>query len=463
MTRFILLILFLPLFLSAQEKGIVRVVGDSLVGKFIDGENIREVHGNVIITQDDVRITCNKAIQYLARNEAELIGNVIVIQDSISLFTDVGYYYGNSKIAHSKSGIRFSDGHISLNSKNGFYYFDENRAFFYGDVKLYDTASTLIADSLTYYNNDDKAIAVGNVALKDSASIVFTDSLIHLRNEKESFAFNNVMIYDEANRLAIFGNKLEDYKSTNISKISGNPFLVKIDTSSTGKPDTLIIISKMMEAFGDSTKKFVASDSVIIVRDDFASVNNHTIYYRDEQKLFTHREENELMPPVLWNEETQLIGDTINIYLLDNRLERMKIKYNSSIITPNQNKPFRFDQISGNDIEMFFNENGLERTEVQGNVLSIYYLYEENEPNGLLKSSSERAIIYFNENKVENVKLYGSPVSEFHPENTIEEKEKDFTIPVFRIVENKPVKSQIISEKSKQLFSLSEKIKMYGK
>jgi len=463
MIRTILLILVLIVRLSAQQDGFVRVVGDSLVGKYKDGVSIREVHGNVIITQDNVRITCNKAIQYIASNEAELIGNVIVTQDSISISTDVGYYYGNTKIAHSKSGIRFSDGHISLNSENGYYYFDEKRAFFYGNVKLYDNESTLFADSLTYFDNYDKAVAVGNIAAKDSASIVFADSLIHLRNEKESFAFNNVMIYDEANRLAIFGNELEDYKSTNRSKISGNPFLIKIDTSSTGKLDTLIIISKMMEAFSDSTKKFVASDSVIIVRDDFASINNYTIYFRDEQKLYTHKEEGELIPPVLWNDETQLIGDTVNIFLKENRLERMKIISNSSIITPNIEMEFRYDQISGNIIEMFFSENGLERTEVQGNVLSIYYLYENNEPNGLLKSSSERAVIFFNDQKVENVRLYGSPVSEFHPENTIQGKEKDFTIPVFRIIKNKPNKTVLLKERIKQLVSLSEKLNKYGK
>ena len=85
----ILLFVFSPGLLAQDDM--IRVVGDSLVGKTINGESIREVHSNVIMTQGKVTITCNKAIQYIAKNEAELIGNVVVVQDSIIIKTDLGY------------------------------------------------------------------------------------------------------------------------------------------------------------------------------------------------------------------------------------------------------------------------------------------------------------------------------------------------------------------------------------
>jgi hypothetical protein len=39
------------------------------------------------LTQGDVIITCQKAIQYISRNDAELIGNVVVRQDSLIIET----------------------------------------------------------------------------------------------------------------------------------------------------------------------------------------------------------------------------------------------------------------------------------------------------------------------------------------------------------------------------------------
>lgn len=447
----------------AQDKNAITVVGDSLLGKIVNGENIREVHGNVVMIQGDVRITCNKAIQYLARNEAELIGKVVVTQDSIIVNTDLGYYYGNEKKAFSKSGVKLFDGHINLKSKNGYYYFDEKKAYFYGEVQLNDSISTLTTDRLTYFNDEDKVVAAGNVIVKDSASYLAADSLIHLRDSRTTFAFKNVLVYDPINYLSIFGNQLEDYDKDNYSKIFGDPFLVKIDTTETGERDTLVISAKTLEAFGDSTKRLVATNSVKISRRELASINNYTVYYQNDDHLFTVKRENDTALPVLWNEDTQLVGDTINVFLEKNKLKDLIINSNASIISKNRLNELRFDQISGREIKMFFGEDGLKKTEIAGNVLSIYYLYEDGEPNGLLKSSSEKGVIYFQNQEVIDVRFYGNAASEYHPENIIEGKEKEFTIPSFVIIKNRPTKNSIIGYRAKDFYSRLIRIQDYGK
>lgn len=462
-TIFLSLILFASVLSAQQQDGLVRVIGDSLVGKMINGESIREVHGNVIITQDDVTITCDKAIQYIAKNEAELIGKVVVHQDSIVIKTDAGYYYGDSKTTFSKVGVTLFDGHVNLFSKIGYYYFDDKRADFYQNVKLYDSVTTMWSDKLTYYNDEDRAIAVGNIKIVDTANVVYADSLEHFRNTRKTFAFNNVRIYDKENKLAIFGKFFEDYGDSNYSKIFGEPLLIKIDTTSSGGFDTLVVSSKLMEAFGDSTKKLVATDSVKIVRSGFASLNNFSEFYQLKDEIYTVRRENDLSQPVIWNDEAQLIADTITIQTEKNKLKYMDLNSNASIISQNEKYNLRYDQISGKQIQMFFGENGLENTDVDGNVLSIYYLYEENEPNGLLKSSSEKAKIFFNDDEIKDVKLYGSPISEYHPENLVHEKEKDFTLPTFIIIKDRPVKDSLLQDRQKLVETLKEEFSDDGK
>jgi lipopolysaccharide export system protein LptA len=463
-----LLLIFISLIcisvnLSAQtENNMIQVIGDSLFGKTVNGENIREVHGNVVMTQGAVRITCDKAIQYLARNEAELIGRVVVVQDSIIIKTTSGYYYGDTKIAYSNVGVSLTDGHVNLNSKNGYYYFDEKRSYFYENVMLHDSLSNLKANKLTYYDDEDKAVAVGNVQVRDTSSTIFADSLIHFRNTKITYAYNNIRIYDSSNRLAIFGNRLEDDGMKNYSKITDQPFLVRIDTLSNGTLDTLIVSAKMMESFDDSLKKLIATDSVKIVRKNFASINGQTLFYQKNDQIQTFKRESDITPPVIWNEEAQLAGDSIYIYLKKNRLDRMDINANASIITSHKDSVYRFDQLSGKKIKMFFDDNGLNRTEVYGNVLSIYYMYEDSIPNGLLKSSSERAKIFFKDKAVADVRLYGKPVSEYHPENIIIGKEKDFTIPTFRIYSDRPTKENLLLKRNDILNYLMKDAQYYA-
>jgi len=430
------------------ENNFVHVIGDSLIGKIVNGENIREVIGNVIITQGDVHITCERAVQHLAKNEVELIGNVILTQDSIVVKTAKGYYKGNERTAYSLTGISLFDGHVTLTADSGYYYFEGKKSHFYGSVTLKDTTSILHSKRLIYFDDEDKAIASGSVNVVQKNSSLFADSLIHFRKTGVTLAYKNIVLLDKEQKLLVMGNELIDSSKTSHSIIHGEPLLVQVDTTRNGKPDTLFISSKEMESVKDSAQnKMIARDSVKIVRGEVSSLNNYTFYDQSKDFIFTYRKEDDTLPPILWYGESQLVGDSIHIYLKDNDLDWINIDNNAFILSFNKNYDYRYDQISGKNIKMYFNENGLYLTEVNESVLSIYYLFEGDRPNGLLKSSSERAKIFFDSTKVTDVKLYGSPASEYHPEKLIEGKEKDFTLPSFIVYNNRPKKEDLLNGK----------------
>ena len=433
----------------------MTVVGDSLIGKRMNGESVREVIGNVIITQGNVKMTSRRALQNLSRNEIELIGDVVVIQDSITLKTERGFYFGNTKTAVSDTNLVLNDGSIILTAKGGRYFFDQKKAVFSDSVELNDTSTTLIADTLEYYHTDDKAVSHGNVNITDTSGYsIYADSLIHFRENDHSFAYKNIFLKDDQNNLVLTGNYLEDIGQRNYSKITGDALLVQIDSTDSGTSDTLIISSQLMESYNDSSRKLIASDSVKIVRGEFASKNSKSIFYRGEEKIFTAKEEGSKKQPVLWFENSQLVGDTVNIYLAGNALHKIDIMNNAFILTKIENYNFRFDQISGEDIVMFFKESKLQKTMVDGNVLSIYYLFEDDEANGLIKSSAKNAKIIFSDSEIHDVKLYGQPISEYHPENLILNKEKEFTLPSFILFNGRPGKENLLLGKREKIFTL---------
>lgn len=435
----ILILFFIASILPAQPKTkTIKVIGDSLIGRVENGESIREVIGNVVMTQGDVRITCDKAIQNLTKNNAELISNVVLMQDTVEILTERAFYFGEEQFTYSDTNITLEDGHFVLTADTGYYYFDIEKAIFYSDVQLVDSVSILNSDKLTYYNKTSKAVAVGNVEIISEESAIYADSLVHFRDINHSEAFNNVVINDSKNNLNITGNYLIDDGEQKYTRITGAPLLRKVDTTSSGQLDTLYIRSAVMESIGDSTNRLIATDSVKIIRADFASVNNISILYRDENKILTYKRENDIIPPVLWYTTSQMVGDTINIYLNKSQLEWIDIRGNATIISQNKDYEYRFDQITGDRIELHFGEKGLRETDVINNVLNIYYMYEDGDPNGLLKSSSQRAKMFFEDNAVVDVRLYKSVESEYHPENLVEGKEKDFTLPTFIIYNIKP-------------------------
>jgi lipopolysaccharide export system protein LptA len=446
-----------PTYSQGEDEKII-VIGDSLLGKVVSGESIREVIGNVRLKQGNVFVTCDKAIQYLARNEAELIGNVIAKEDSLTLQTEKGYYFGNLKKTKSTSGIILDDTKVVLSADSGEYFFDEARAFFQTNVNLIDSTTKLYADELTYFKDLDKSIAVRNVRINDGNNIITADTLIHFRKTKYSIADGDVSLKNIKDNLTIYGSHLEDNGDLKYTLIDENPLLIQIDTTfSTGEDslekitiDTLFIKSKVMEGFRSETNIFKATDSVKILRGNFASINDLTTYYRDEEKIITDKIREDAPRPKLWYENSQLTGDSITIYLEDGQITQLAVNGNSFMLSQHKNYNQRFDQTSSDSIYLYFSTNRLQRADFSGKVQSIYYLYDEEEPNGLVKSTAQKTVIAFENNEVEQVKLYGSPTSEYHPEVKVAGLERTFTLPKFVFNENRPVKEEFLINEEKK-------------
>jgi hypothetical protein len=216
-----------------------------------------------------------------------------------------------------------------------------------------------------------------------------------------------------------------------------------------------------MEAFRDTINKFEAKDSVQILRGIFASKNDYTIYYRNENKLITQKTNPEANQPVLWYEFSQLTGDSVTILLVENNIKSLELNKNAFVLSQNPLYNNRFDQISGEKVKMNFGEQGLHSTEVEQNVYSIYYLYDDNKPNGLIKATSEFALISVLNRRVDTVKLSKSAKSEYQPEVMVKNNVLSYTLPGFKIIPGRPVKELLLSginnKKEELLYNSSHK------
>ncbi len=462
MNKIISVIFFLCIKIIAQNTGsdYITVTGDSLVGKIIKGEAVREVYGNVVLTQGNIRITCQKAIQFMLRNDAELIGNVIVTQENLTITTERGFYYGNLKKAETTSKVQLDDKKVILTADVGDYYFNEDRAFFSDNVQLYDTATTLTSNFLNYFKNENRAVATSDVKIIDSENVITADTIEHFRSSRITFASSRVKITNQSNNIVIYGDHLEDYAQKKYTVINKDPVFIQIDTSysrmidtlSGGQVidsvsitvDTLAISALVMESFRDTSSIFIAKDSVEIVRGEFASKNDYTIYFKDDDKIITERIKEASPQPILWYENSQITGDSINIFLRESKIRLVEIENNAFIHSHHEKYENRFDQISGDKIIIDFIDGTIAKTQIFGSVYAIYYLYEDDERNGLTKSSAESADIRFSDNQVSEVRLFGSPTSDYFPENMVEDREAEYLLPKYVIYKNKPYKDKLL-------------------
>jgi len=143
--------------------------------------------------------------------------------------------------------------------------------------------------------------------------------------------------------------------------------------------------------------------------------------------------------PIIWSGENQITGDSIRVTMEDKRLRNLWVKYRATAISRADTRlTDRFNQLTGRELTMYFRADKLEQIDVQRNATSLYYLFDNNEPNGVNKSSGDRIIIDFIEGKVDRIKVIGGVQGQYLPEKMILNHEADYNLDGFRLFENRP-------------------------
>lgn len=399
-----LLCLGAPAAVAQPSKLIVLQHADSLLGLVIGGEDARELSGHVRITQDNVTILCDRAVQFLVSGKVLLTGHVVVFDDSMTMTAPRGTYYRDLRRAEAFESVTLDDGLSHLEADYGTYDVDPRVAFFRSRVEVRDTSSVLRADSLRYERNRKLMHATGNV---------------RVRNEKDA--------------VTITGGDLVQDGLTRYSRVTIGPELVKYDTTAGGAIDTLIVQSRVMESYQDSVRRLRATDSVRFVRKDLAGRAGSVQFYTRGDSLEFRRS------PILWYGQTQVIGDSINVYLRKRALDRILVM-GSAFAVSRSDSSFseRFDQMAGERLEMRFRDRALHRIDVDVHALSVYHVYEDSAGNGLNKASGDRIEMLFANGRAKSIRVAGGVEGQYFPEPMVERREREYRLPGFLWRDDRP-------------------------
>lgn len=472
LSAFVVKIVFFIIFsisihtVNAQDK-IELKNANELSGKVIDGQNVREATGNVEFVQGNVKVYCNSATQYIDANRVELRGNVRIYQDTLTLLTSKATYFGDDKRAICEGGVTLKDPNATIRADGGVYFFNEAKAIFKGDVIVLNPQYRITSRELTYMRNTEDSFAKGNVivttdsavikannidfyklqgktfarenvSIESDSTIITSDSATNYSKEKKSHASGNVKIVSQNNNTIIYGNDIENFETENYTLLKGNARLIQIEENT----DTLFIYSDTMEAYRKEPELYIAKGNAEVIRNEFFAKAGTGIYFRTKETVSLSKE------PIVWQENIQMTGDSIYAELPKKKLQTIYVKkiekensVSSFVISKNSDEYFknRYDQVSGDEIEIYFIDDKINRLDVTNNSTSIYFLYEDSKANGMNKIEGEKIFTYFDSTgKVEKIKVDTNPKGEYIPETVI--NTQSLTLPGFELREDKPKK-----------------------
>lgn len=357
-----------------MENGQVTLFTDSLnyeripdIGYYFDG-------GLIV---DSLNQLSSFYGQYSPTTKLAIFNDSVRLENpNFTLYSDTLHYDTESKIATILGPSIIVSDSGTIHSSRGWYNTETNTSLLLDRSEVYSGNRVLIGDSISYNQGAGFGEAFGNMCLQDTAQKVILEGQYGFYNERTEYAFATdsarFMEYSQGDTLYLHADTLEmatlDSTAREIKAFHGVRFY-RID----------------MQGVCDSMQ-FNTRDSVLYMYDN----------------------------PVLWNEQYQLYGDTIEIYMNDSTIDYAHV-IQFAFAVQHLDSSY-YNQLKGNDLKAYFEGQTVRQIDVEGNAESIYYPLEgDGAKIGLNETKSGFLTIWVKDNKLEKLKIWPTPLGNLTP------------------------------------------------
>lgn len=426
---------------SVEESYVYLLHADEIRFDQRINANAQILVGDVVFRHDSMYMYCDSALFYETSNSLDAYGNVEMNQgDTLFLYGDRLHYNGDEMLAKVRENVVMLDKKMRLTTDslnydrtiNLGYYFNwgtvedtlnvltsewgeydtqTNDAVFNYEVTLTNPNFVITSDTLRYNTQTQVASIVGPSDIRSNQNHIYStlgryytasgeaqllnrsiltnddkrligDSIYYDRNNGFGEAFYNVEMDDFGGKTRLTGdytyyNELADSayatrRAIAIDYSQGDSMFIHGDTLRliTRNPDT------------DSVFRIVqAYRKVRIYREDVQAVCDSLIFNSQDSCMTM------FFDPVIWNGPQQVLGEVIRVYLNDSTVEWAHVENQALIVE--QVDTNQFNQISGREVKAYFMDGKINKSDIEGNVMVVYYYTEEGGSSAIGMNTTE--------------------------------------------------------------------------
>lgn len=422
------------------------------------------LNGDVCFRHDSSYMYCDSAYFFEQTNSLKAFSNVRMEQgDTLFVYGDYLFYDGNTQVAYLRENVRMENGQVtlftdslnyeripnigyyfegglivdSLNQLSSFYgqYSPETKlAVFNDSVQVENPDFTLYSDTLHYDTESKVATILG-------PSVIVSDSgTIHTSRGWYDTVNNTSLLLDqsqvESGEKILIGDSIFYNRDTGMGEVYGNMSLIDTAQHVTLQGEYGYYNEQTGYAFATDSARFLEysqGDTLFLHADTLQMVTVDSVYreikayygvrfYRIDMQgvcdsmQFNTRDSVLYMytEPVLWNEQYQLYGDTIAIYMNDSTIEYAHV-IQFAFAAQHVDSSY-YNQLKGNDLKAYFEGQAVHQIDVAGNAESIFYPLEKDGAKvGMNETKSGFLTIWVKDNKLDKLKIWPSPVGSMTP------------------------------------------------
>lgn len=415
-----------------------RITGDTLIYSV---QNKRALlHKGIRVVDEENNITADSLEYYTSHKSANLYGDVDFRNGPMRIEADTMKYNMLSKKGSFKGGGKVTNRGLEIESERANYDSSTKQVTFDQDVHLIDPEYDFTSSTLDYEEETGRAIFGANTIIKsDSATIsgnkgwynkeegtmsIWQDASFERGSSKltsDSLFFDNNTGIGKAHYNVVWNDTLNDFKLeseyTEYNQDTGDFLATKqpLLKIALAEEDTLymrcdtLLSTQTTDSLSTGIGAFSAYYNVAMYSQNFQGICD-SLEYSFTDSVFQFFEN-----PVLWVEDTQLTADSIMLHTKDRKAEKIRLRRNGMIISPEMEKGV-YNQLAGLNIDGYFANNEISSFQVFGEAKSIYFAKDDGDKYiGVNQSTCEDMTIWFEEQKVSRIKFIQEPEASYSP------------------------------------------------
>ena len=408
--------------------------------KFFDG------FGNVHIKVNDSTDIYSKLLKYNGETKfAELFHDVVLKDDSTILNTEYmtydrvghlatypnngtitrndkklvskkGYYRDDIKVAYFRKDVVGTMPDYKIVSDTLVYDTENEMMYFYGPTTIYNKENTLFGNYGWYNTTTEFAYLDKRATLTNKDKSMTADTMFYNKKTGYAKAISDVVIEDTVSKGTIRAELAEMWRNIGKCMITDNLRGFYYEDS-----DTLFATADTMYVYFDTitndVQRIKAFYNVRFFRSDIQGKCDSIHYVIPDSTVYMRVE------PVLWAQDAQLTGDSINIVVKDKSIDSLLMYPNAFIIQQDTIKGF--NQVKGKSITIYFDGNEIDHLFNEGNAETIYWLREDDgNLIGINISQAAEMIIKMKDREINNIRYFQSIKENMYPEDQLQKEQE---------------------------------------
>jgi len=277
----------------------------------------------------------------------------------------------------------------------------QSRIEFYGDVNVHEGEKWLRSDSLIYYENRKVQEALGNVALGDRTNQLTAKKVTYFQNQDLAVAERDVVMTNSERRLVLTCGRADYNIEDEYAKATISPVVIEMDSA---QNEQMRITGEVIEMYegGNRTK---AHGKVNITRQNTNAKCEEAEYFRADGRLELR------VDPVAWQAGDELKGDEIEMFFEEQKITRAHVKGKAQMTSPVDSlaNGEQFNTLSGGQMALFFGEEQIEKIVVDETATSVYHVVENGEDQGMNRVQGDRITLLVRNKELQQVMIESDP------------------------------------------------------